>query len=80
MEILTVRNLDPTVKAKLKERAAKHGRSMEAEARAILTTAVDEREPLTLVDSIRRHFGHDPLTLPPREQADEAQRSVEFGS
>jgi hypothetical protein len=53
---------------------------MEAEARAILTTAVDEREPLTLVDSIRRHFGHDPLTLPPREQADEAQRSVEFGS
>lgn len=80
VEILTVRNLDPTVKAKLKERAAKHGRSMESEARAILAAAVDEPEPLALVDSIRRHFGDDPLTLAPREQADETQRSVEFGS
>jgi plasmid stability protein len=37
---ITVRNLDDAVQQRLKERAAAHGRSMEAEARAILTTAV----------------------------------------
>jgi len=33
---ITVRNLDEAVKARLRVRAAEHGRSMEAEARAIL--------------------------------------------
>jgi plasmid stability protein len=40
---LNIRNLDETVKRRLKVRAARHGRSMEAEARAILAEAV--REP-----------------------------------
>ncbi len=39
---LTIRNLDETVKQKLRLRAARHQRSMEAEARAILSQAVDE--------------------------------------
>jgi hypothetical protein len=40
---LNIRNLDETVKRRLRVRAARHGRSMEAEVRAILAEAV--REP-----------------------------------
>jgi antitoxin FitA len=39
---LTIRNLNETVKQKLRIRAARHQTSMEAEARSILTRAVDE--------------------------------------
>src|SRR5215471_7416284 len=42
MAALSIRNLDETVKRRLLLRAARHGRSMEAEARAILTEAVQE--------------------------------------
>lgn len=40
---VSIRNLDDQVKERLRVRAARHGRSMEAEMRAILTDAV--REP-----------------------------------
>lgn len=43
MVALSIRNLDETVKRQLQVRAAQHGRSMEAEVRAILTEAVRER-------------------------------------
>jgi len=43
---LTIRNLDETVKQKLRLRAARHQTSMEAEARQILTRAVEEPEAL----------------------------------
>ncbi|MBK1830671.1 hypothetical protein JIN77_08030 [Verrucomicrobiaceae bacterium R5-34] len=39
---LTIRNLDEEVKQKLRLRAAEHQTSMEAEAREILTRAVNE--------------------------------------
>ena len=39
---LTIRNLNETVKQKLRMRAARHQTSMEAEVRSILTRAVDE--------------------------------------
>jgi plasmid stability protein len=42
MAALTIRNLDESVKRRLRTRAARHGRSMEAEARAILAEAVLE--------------------------------------
>jgi plasmid stability protein len=42
MAALSIRNLDETVKQRLLLRAARHGRSMEAEARAILAEAVQE--------------------------------------
>jgi plasmid stability protein len=42
MAQLVVRNLDDEVKAKLRRRAAVHGRSMEEEVRAILRDAVKE--------------------------------------
>jgi plasmid stability protein len=40
MAALSIRNLDDTVKHRLRVRAARHGRSMEAEIRAILEEAV----------------------------------------
>jgi len=42
---IVVRNIEDAVKARLKRRAARHGRSMEEEVRAILRDAVkrDER-------------------------------------
>ena len=40
MSSITVRNLDPALKERLRVRAAEHGHSMEAEARRILQTAL----------------------------------------
>jgi len=40
---VSIRNLDDQVKERLRVRAAEHGRSMEAEMRAILTDAVLDR-------------------------------------
>ncbi len=42
---LTVRNLSPATKAKLANRARRKGRSLEAEVRAILDAAAQERMP-----------------------------------
>ncbi len=42
---LTVRNLSPVTKAKLAKRAARKGRSLEAEVRALLDAAANERTP-----------------------------------
>jgi plasmid stability protein len=44
MGILNIRNLPDDVHARLRVRAARAGRSMEAEARAILTAAVRAEE------------------------------------
>ena len=70
MATLTVRNLDEAVKAQLRIRAAQNGRSMEAEARAILrssllTTGSEER----LGSRIRDRFaalGDAEIELAPR--------------
>ncbi len=58
MSTLTVRNIDPKLKELLRARAARRGRSMEAELRAILTdTLAQEHEDATnLADAIRRRF------------------------
>jgi plasmid stability protein len=45
MAALSIRDLDDSVKEKLRLRAAQHGRSMEAEIRAILTAAVEDEAP-----------------------------------
>ncbi len=49
MPTITIRNLDEDVKQKLRVLAAQHGRSMEAEARAILTREVQDE---TAVDAL----------------------------
>lgn len=45
MATLTIRDLDDALKARLRVRAAHHGRSMEAEARAILRAALTGPTP-----------------------------------
>ncbi|WP_067977062.1 FitA-like ribbon-helix-helix domain-containing protein [Mycolicibacter icosiumassiliensis] len=59
MAAISVRDLDERVAARLKMRAAQHGRSMEAEVRAILTHAVAESEHdrPNLAQAIRERFG-----------------------
>jgi plasmid stability protein len=44
MAAVSIRNLDDTVRERLRIRAAAHGRSMEAEMRAILVEAVREAD------------------------------------
>lgn len=53
MSAITVRQLPDGVKQRLRMRAAANGRSMEAEARAILVAALDdERVDLTWVERL----------------------------
>ncbi len=44
MATLTIRNLNESIKQNLRMQSAKHGRSMEGEARAILTSALEQPE------------------------------------
>lgn len=73
MAMLTIRNLDPVLKERLRVRAAQHGQSMEAEVRGILQTVLTapERSPeRNLFERIRARFaplGGVDLDLPPRE-------------
>ena len=46
-KVVTVRDLDDDVRDRLRQRAAAHGRSMEAEARAILAASVTDSSWLT---------------------------------
>ena len=58
MATLTIRNIDNAVKEQLRVRAARHGRSMEAELRAIVTDAVGAtaQPEINLAEAIRRRF------------------------
>jgi len=59
MSTLTIRKLDPAVKAALRVRAAQHGHSMEAEARQLLGAALsDNPQPVT-----ERSFGKEMQAL-----------------
>lgn len=71
MASLTIRNLDNNLKTLLRLRAARHGRSMEAEARTILSqtlsTSVSEQN---LAAAIHRRFESldvESLPIPPRQ-------------
>jgi antitoxin FitA len=67
---VSIRNLDERVKERLRVRAARHGRSMEAEIRAILTDAVrGPGEAAGFFDVILGRFGElggVELDIPPR--------------
>jgi plasmid stability protein len=75
MASITIRNLDEAVKKDLRKQAAEHGRSLEAEARAILGDGVKKKRPAkeeTGADLFRRiqerfkPFGGIELNLPKR--------------
>ncbi len=58
MAAVSIRGLDEEVKRRLRVRAARHGRSMEAEIRAILTETVREpTEPEGLMTALLDRFG-----------------------
>lgn len=58
MEQILIRNLPTGTKAALRARAEGHDQSIEAEAREILTDAL-QREPVTLVDLLSVDEGAD---------------------
>jgi plasmid stability protein len=80
MSSITIRNLDPAIKERLRVRAAEHGHSMEAEARRILQTTLKgpDRPPASnLYERIRARvdpIGGIDLELPPREPTCEPPR------
>lgn len=77
MTSIIVRGLDESVKKQLAVQAKEHGRSMEAEAREILTEAV--RRPhigLAMMEAAREVGGVDDLLVPERT---DAARAVDFG-
>jgi antitoxin FitA len=78
---ISVRNLDDHVKERLRIRAARHGRSMESEIRAILVEAVREPDDTvglfqTMLDRFSEIGGVE-LELPPRTIP---VRAVDFSS
>lgn len=81
MAALSIRNLDESVKQRLQSRAARHGRSMEAEARAILTEAVCEPgDSAGLFTALLDRFGvlgGIDLELPERQ---EPARAADFSA
>jgi plasmid stability protein len=78
MASLTIRQLEETTKHKLRLRAARHGRSMEQEAREILKSALSQPEepPKNLAEEIRKlfaPFGGVELDIPARELIPESK-------
>ncbi len=75
MSSITIRNLDPALKERLRVRAAQHGHSMEAEVRSILQTTLkqpDRPANRNLYERIRAlvdPLGGIDLELPSRELA-----------
>lgn len=73
MSSITIRRLDPELKERLRIRAARHGLSMEAEARRILAVTLGNPEPppeTDLYERIHTRFaaiGGVDLDLPPRD-------------
>jgi len=81
MAAITIRNLDDQIKEALRVRAARHGRSMESEVRAILARAVNEPDHpeglfATLVDRFAAVGGVE-LDLPHRSTP---ARGADLGS
>lgn len=74
---ITINNVDDSLKRRLRSRAARHGRSLEEEARAILYQAVGQvGVPDNLGEAIHRRFaGLGGLDLDlPREPMHESPR------
>ncbi len=72
MAAISVRNLDDEVKLRLRERAARNGRSMESEIREILNQAVHNPEldkgiAVAILEEFGRIGGVE-LDIPPRTE------------
>lgn len=71
MASLTIRNLDNNLKSQLRQRAARHGRSMEAEARTILSQTLNapngEQNLAVAIHSRFESLKIDSLPIPQRQ-------------
>jgi len=78
---IIVRDLEDNVKARLKRRAERHGRSMEEEVRDILRNAAkEENRPLPKLGSrIAARFATAGLTADLPELRGQPPRSADFG-
>ncbi len=80
MAALTIRNLDDSTHARLRVRAARNGRSMEAEVRAILDEVLPEDRPEygtgTRIRALFADLGGVELDLPGRT---DLARGVDLG-
>ncbi|GAB22713.1 hypothetical protein GOPIP_031_03350 [Gordonia polyisoprenivorans NBRC 16320 = JCM 10675] len=76
MGTVTIRDLDDDLKALLRVRAAEHGRSMEAEVRAILRDVLTRPDDgIGMGTRIRRRFSGadiDGVEMPPRNESPRA--------
>ena len=79
MSSITIRNLDDSLKASLRLRAARHGLSMEQEVRNILQTTLSAESRLTpglsFAQRINQRFkglGGEALAIPDRQEASSA--------
>ena len=82
MASLTIRQLDEDIKSKLRMQAARHGHSMEAEARAVLARAFADEEDsdkgiATRIQEIVSKAGGFDLPIPDRG-AKPSQRHLDF--
>ena len=71
MSTLTVRNLDDNLKTRLRVRAARNGRSMEAEVREILRASLSAPPRAGLGTQIHDRFaglGLDEVGIPARDE------------
>jgi antitoxin FitA len=79
MGTLTIRDFDDGLKAELRVRAARHGRSMEAEVRAILRSALSTAaSELGMGSRIRQRFADVEDTSLPLPQRTERPRAGEL--
>ena len=75
MANITVRNLDDEVQKRLKQQAVEHGRSMEAEARSILTAALTRGRLAQAWVEATEDLRGDEIPLPERS----VPRQVDLG-
>ena len=87
MASITIRNLGDEVKRRLRKQAAENGRSLEAEAREILTRstgAPQPKKPKTGLDLVQpllefsRKYGGVELKIPPRGPMREIPSFAEY--
>ena len=77
MASLHVRGLDESVKRQLAEQTERHGRSMEAEARDILTKGVTRPNiGLALIQAVQEVGGADDLPVPERDDVARAGQAL----
>jgi plasmid stability protein len=64
MSQLLIPDLDETTLARLRQRAARHGHSIELEAKAILTQALPALDPWFRTNELREELARSPREFP----------------